>query len=59
MADKCTGLAIVGKQCILPAKWENQNGVRVCNYHRLTLDAFTWTGKEKDWKELEAPVSSQ
>jgi len=51
--EKCTGEAMIGKQCPNDATWENQNGVNVCDYHKLLLDAFTWENRnDRKWIPL-------
>jgi len=50
---KCTAGAMVGQQCQHDAEWRNQNGVEVCEYHKLMLDAFTWENRhERKWENL-------
>jgi len=50
----CTGMAIFGQQCPNKAIWRNKNGVEVCEYHKLLLDAFTWENKnERDWQPID------
>ena len=50
---KCTGDAMIGRQCPNDATWENGYGVRVCNHHKLLLDAFTWEGRnDRIWTEI-------
>ncbi len=50
---KCTGMDIVGQQCPHDAQWRNQNGVEVCEYHKLLLDAFNWETRDKrKWTNL-------
>ncbi len=44
---KCTGMQMVGQQCPHEALWRNQNGVEVCEHHKLLLDAFTWENRNK------------
>ena len=44
---KCTAGKLTGNQCSEKASWVNQNGVRVCGYHKLLLDAFTWEPTDK------------
>jgi len=57
---KCTGLAMIKQQCPYKAKWINQNGVTVCNYHRDLLDAFTWESRNtRQWKQLEIGVTNE
>ncbi len=39
--------------CTNPAEYKNQNGVCVCPYHKLLLDAFTWEDRNKrHWVKL-------
>ena len=49
---KCTGEAMLATQCPNDAKWVNQNGVTVCDYHKLMLGAFTWASRNKRKWEL-------
>jgi len=48
----CGGDAMIGRQCPNQAIWRNQNGVEVCEHHKLLLDAFTWEGRNKRKWEL-------
>ena len=51
---KCTGMAMVGQQCPHDATWENEHGVKVCYYHKLMLNAFTWELRDViKWTELQ------
>ena len=51
--NKCTGMEMVGLQCPHNALWRNQNGVEVCGYHKLLLNAFNWeTRHERKWKKV-------
>ena len=43
----CTGMQICDQQCPHEAIWVNQNGVKVCEYHKLLLDAFNWETRDK------------
>ena len=60
MTDKlCTGLAMFGYQCHYYATWVNQNGVKVCDYHKLVLDAFTWEGRNtRKWEQITQEVKA-
>lgn len=50
---KCTGMEMVGQQCPNNAEWRNQNGVEVCEYHKLLLDAFTYENRNnRKWEQL-------
>ena len=56
---KCTGMAMTGQQCPNDAIWQNQNGVKVCDYHKLMLDAFTYESrKDRKWESLTKEVSN-
>jgi hypothetical protein len=49
----CSCGDMVGIQCPNPAKWINQNGVKVCDHGKLLLDAFTWENRnERKWSEI-------
>ena len=53
MEYRCRGLDACGLQCPDEPRWQNQNGVIACDYHKLLLDAFNWeTRKERRWQEL-------
>ena len=57
MVKKCTGMGIIDKQCPHDAEWRNENGVTVCEYHKLLLDVFNWeTRGERKWTKLEESV---
>ena len=58
MTDKlCTAMAMYEHQCFSRATWENQNGVKVCDYHKLVLDAFTWEGRNtRKWEQITEEV---
>jgi hypothetical protein len=50
---KCTFGNISGHQCPNEATWVNQNGVTVCEQHKLVLDAFNWeTRNKRKWDKL-------
>ena len=50
---KCTGDAMIGKQCPNEAIWVNQNGVLCCDHHKLLLDAFTWENRNnRKWSKV-------
>ncbi len=50
---KCTGMQMVSQQCPHDAIWRNQNGVEVCEYHKLLLDAFTWENRNgRKWEVI-------
>ncbi len=52
--DLCLGGGIIGKQCSHKATWKNISGVKVCDHHKLLLDAFTWESrKERKWEKIE------
>jgi len=56
---KCTGMDFVGQQCPHDAIWQNQYGVKVCDYHKLMLDAFTFESrKTRKWESLLEGVSN-
>jgi hypothetical protein len=51
--ELCTGMAMVGQQCPNKAVWESEKGVKVCEYHKLLLDAFNWEHQvERQWVKL-------
>jgi len=55
----CTGMAMVGQQCPHDAIWKNKNGVKVCDYHKLMLDAFTFESRNtRKWESLLKGVSN-
>jgi hypothetical protein len=48
---QCSGA--MGVTCYNRATWENQNGVKVCNQHKLLMNAFTFEGRNKrKWKKI-------
>ncbi len=50
---KCTGMQIIDQQCPHKATWRNWNGVKVCKYHKLLLNAFTWENRDKSqWTRI-------
>ena len=53
---KCSGGAMIGRQCPHAAKWINQNGVICCDYHKLLLNAFTWDSRNLRTWEIIKPV---
>lgn len=51
MNDRCSGVG--GCNCNNEAKWENEHGVKVCDYHKLLIDGFGWEHRHKrSWKQL-------
>jgi hypothetical protein len=41
--------------CMKPVIWQNQNGVRACDWHKLMLDAFTWENRnQRKWEKINA-----
>ena len=56
---KCTGMQMVGQQCPHDAIWRNQNGVEVCEYHKLLLDAFNWENRNRrKWDSIKVKAES-
>ena len=54
MNELCTGCQIIDRQCPNPAKWVNQNGVKVCDFHKLQIDAFGFEGRNnRIWTPIE------
>jgi hypothetical protein len=52
--NNCTYGCMTGINCNKPAEWRNQNGVEVCEYHKLVLDTFTWENRnERKWELIE------
>jgi len=50
---KCTGDAMIGKQCPNKPEWINPDGVTVCGHHKLLLDAFTRENRnDRKWEKL-------
>jgi hypothetical protein len=51
----CTFGNMTGHQCPNKAEWENENGVKVCEQHKLVLDAFNWERRnERKWSKIGA-----
>ena len=57
---KCSGDAMIGRQCPKLATWVNQNGVYCCDKHKLILDAFTWESlNTRNWQALKLAEEEQ
>ena len=52
MTTKCS-YNLDGNGCPNEATWINQYGVKVCEHHKLLLNAFTWEDRNKrKWRKL-------
>lgn len=50
----CSGGQIIDRQCPNEAVWQNQNGVAVCEFHKLLIEAFTWEDRNTTvWSKFE------